>query len=317
MPDSASRAFLRRTARRDGGVRERGLIGLGALLVTAGPGGAECLGSCLDGLVAALVSMLVYGVVGIVLLVMLIRAKWRRAGLWGLGIVAVLAVGVPLISQAWLGWKLSRMEAREIVGEPPALTTRMPLLVTPDEYCSDNACEAVLRGRGAAGVYVVLTPALEGRDLPGTVSLSDLPLEFWAQTSVAGNIRRRVLTAEERREAAERIDYLVVTTWPYHPSDPGPIEAALQMNPAVSGMAKGAAVRLLLTPLDAGQGELTLTTLRPDILDLSLADLALAIPLAPRNTRDADNRPAGLEEAAQAICPALDPSGNCVSLLER
>lgn len=271
----------------------------------------------MDDMVAALASIAVYGIIGIVLLVMLIRARWRRAGLWGLGTVAVLAVGVPLISQVWLGWKLGRMEAREIVGEAPALTTRLPLLVTPDGYCSDNACEAVLRGRGVAGAYVIVTPALEGVDLAAPVALADLPLEFWAQTSVAGDIRRRPLTPEERREAAERIDYLVVTTRPYYPSDPGPIEAALEMNPAASGMGKGAAVRLLLAPLDAGQGVLTLTTLRPDILDLSLADLALALPLAPRNTRDADNRPAGLEEAAQAICPALDPSGNCVSLLER
>lgn len=317
MPESASRAFLRGTMRRDGGVWKRGLIGLGVLLATTGPGQAECLGSCMDGLVATLVSMLVYGVIGIVLLIMLTRAKWRRAGLWGLGIVAVLAVGLPLVSQVWLGWKLSRMEAREIVGEPQALASRVPLLVTPDEYCSDNACEAVLRGRGAAGAYVILTPALEGRDLLQAVSLSDLPLEFWVQTSVAGELQRRVLTPEERREAAERIDYLVVTTWPYYPSNPGPIEAALQMNPGVSGMGRGAAVRLLLAPLDAGQAVLSLTTLQPDILDLSLADLALAVPLAPRNTRNADNRPIGLEAAAQTICPAVDPSGNCVSLLER
>ena len=112
-------------------MRERRLIGLGLLLSAATPARAECLGSCLDDMAAALASIAAYGVIGIVLLVMLIRAKWRRAGLWGLGIVTVLAVGVPLISQAWVGWKLSRMEAREIAGEPPALATRTPLLITP------------------------------------------------------------------------------------------------------------------------------------------------------------------------------------------
>lgn len=298
-------------------MRERRLIGLGLLLSAATPARAECLGSCLDDMVAALASIAVYGIIGIVLLVLLIRAKWRRAGLWGLGSVAVLAVGVPLISQAWLGWKLNRMEAREIVGAPPALATRMPLLITPDEYCNDNACEAVLRGRGTAGAYVIPTRALEGRDLTQAVALTDLPLEFWAQTSVTGNIRRSALTPEERRAAAQRIDYLVVTTWPFHPSDPGPIEAALRLNPEASGMGTGAAVRLMLAPLDPGQRVLNLTTLRPNILDLSLVDLALEIPLAPRNDRDAENSPAGLEAAARAICPASDPSGNCVSLLER
>ncbi len=302
---------------RDEVVVRRVLIGWAILLAATGSARAECLGSCLDDMAAALASMAVYGIIGIVLLVMLIRAKWRRAGLWGLGIVAVLAVGVPLVSQAWLSWKLSRMEAREIVGEPPALASRVPLLITPDEYCSDNACEAVLRGRGAAGAYVILTSAFEGMDLTEAVGLADLPLEFWAQTSVADDSRRRVLTPEERREAAERIDYLVVTTWPFYPSEPGPIEAGLRLNPEVPGMGAGAAVRLLLAPLEPGQGALNLTALRPDILDLSLVDLALAIPLAPRNDMDAENSPAGLEAAARAICPASDPGGNCVSLLER
>jgi len=298
-------------------VRKRRLIGLGLLLSAATPARAECLGSCLDDMVAALASIAAYGVIGIVLLVMLIRAKWRRAGIWGLGITALLAIGVPLVSQAWLGWALKRMEAREILGEPPALISRTPLLITPDQYCSYDACEAVLRGRGAAGAYVILTPALDGMDLTQAVSLVDLPLEFWAQPSVADDIRRSVLTLEERREAAARIDYLVATARPFYPSDPGPIEAGLRMNPEMSGMGSGAAVRLLLAPLDPGQGALNLTTLRPDILDLSLVDLALAIPLAPRNDRDADNSPAGLEAAVRAICPASDPSGNCVSLLER
>lgn len=298
-------------------MRERRLIGLGLLLLTAAPVRAECLGSCLDDMAAALASIAAYGVIGIVLLIMLIRAKWRRAGLWGLGIVTVLAVGVPLISQAWVGWKLSRMEAREIVGEPPALATRTPLLITPDEYCADNACEAVLRGRGTSGVYVVLTGALGGMDLSQAIPLADLPLEFWGQTSAGGAIQRRVLTAEERQAAAGRIDYLVVTSWPYRLSDPGPIEAALQSNPDLSGIGRGVAVRLLLAPLDPAQGALALTALRPDVLDLSLVARALGLPLAPRNTKGAGNSPAGVEASARAICPALDLSGNCISLLER
>ena len=300
-------------------MRERRLIGLGLLLSAATPARAECLGSCLDDMAAALASIAAYGVIGIVLLVMLIRAKWRRAGLWGLGIVTVLAVGVPLISQAWVGWKLSRMEAREIAGEPPALATRTPLLITPDEYCTDNACEAALRGRGPAGVYVVLTRTLDGMDLAQAIPLADLPLEFWGQTSAGGAIQRRVLTAEERQAAAGRIDYLVVTSWPYYPSDQGPIEAALQSNPDHSGIGigSGVAVRLLLAPLDPAQGALALSMLRPDVLDLSLASRALGLPLAPRNTKGAGNSPAGVEASARAICPALDPSGNCISLLER
>lgn len=292
-------------------------IGMGGLVAAATPAQAECLGSCASDLAAAFLSLIAYGIIGIVLLVMLIRAKWRRAGLWALGSLAVLAVGVPLISQAWLGWKLRGVEAREIVSEPPKLSTRTPLLITPDEYCSENACEAVLRGREAAGVYVILTPWLGGIDLSQPVSLADLPLEFWAQTSVGGSIRRKVLTAEERQEAAGRIDYLVVTAWPYYPADPGPIEAALRVNPALSSMGPGEVVRLLLAPLDPGKGVLALASVQPDLLDLSLLDKALALPLAPRNVQSAENASTGADVAARSICPADDPSGNCLSLLGR
>lgn len=296
-----------------------GRIGLGVALVAAGPAQAECLGSCADDLAAALLSMLVYGVIGIVLLVMLIRAKWRRAGLWSLATVAVLALGVPLLSQAWTAWKLRAVEAREIVGDPPALAERTPLLVTPDEYCEDNACEAVLSGRGDAGVFVVLTRALDGMDLAAPVALADLPVELWTRVPATGEIRRRALSPAERQQAAGRIDYLVVTTWPYYPSDPGPVEAALRRNPALAGMGEGEAVRLLMAPLQPGEGALALAALKPDLLDLNLMDKALAVPLAPRNTQRAENTVVGLDAAERAICPAQpDPLDQpCRSLLER
>jgi hypothetical protein len=303
--------------RRETSVAGKWLIGLCIVLLVTGPVRAECLGACASDLAAAFFSLVVYGLIGIVLLIMLIRAKWRRKGLWGLGIVAVLALGVPLISQAWLSWKLRGVEAREIVGEPPVLAAWTPLLITPDDYCSDNACEAVLRGRGAAGAYVILTRALDGMDLSQAVPLADLPLEVWSPLTASGELPRRTLTPAERQEAAGRIDYLIVTTWPYYPADPGPIEAALRLNPEVSGMGPGEAVRLLLAPMDPGLGTLTLSAVRPDVLDLNLLDKALAIPLAPRNYQRAENRSIGVDAAARAVCPAIDPSGNCGLLLER
>lgn len=293
----------------------RWCIGLICALA-AGRARAECLGSCADDLAAALFSIVVYGLIGIVLLVMLVRRKWRRAGVWALGTIALLAVGVPLVSQAWGRWTLRGMEGREVVGTPPALAGRTPLLLTPDEYCLDSACEAVMRGRGAAGVHVVLTRALDGLDLIPAVSLAALPLELWVQPVPGGEITRRVLSAAERREAADRIDYLVVTTWPYSSPDPGPIEAALRANPALSGMGESEAVRLLLAPIQPKAG-LALASVKPDLLDLTLGDRPLAIPLAPRNRQGAGNGPVGVEAAVGAICPASDPDGICRSLVER
>ncbi|MDP3194688.1 hypothetical protein [Tabrizicola sp.] len=80
---------------------QSGRIGLGLVMVLAGPARAECLGSCYDGLVTAFLSLVVYVLIGVVLLVMLARRKWRRAGLRGLALVVALAVGVPLVSQVW------------------------------------------------------------------------------------------------------------------------------------------------------------------------------------------------------------------------
>lgn len=291
--------------------------GWASLLLTAAPARAECLGACAKDLEAALLSLVVYLVIGVTLLVMLFRAKWRRAGLWSLGVVTVLAVGVPLVSQAWTASTLRAVEGREIVAMPPALAGRTPLLLTPDAYCSDSACEAVVRGRGAAGVHVVLTSVLEEVDLTQPVAIADLAIEMWAQAKVGGEIQRRVLTASERQAAATRIDYLVVTAWPYYPAEPGPIEAGLRANPAVAGMGAREVVRFLMAPLDPAEGAIVFAGLTPDLLDLSLLDGALAIPLAPRNLQGAGNLSVDMAAAAAAICPADDPSGNCLSLLER
>jgi hypothetical protein len=287
------------------------------LLTLPGAARAECLGSCAKDLEAALLSMLVYLVIGIVLLVTLIRAKWRRAGLWGLGLVLVLSLGVPLISQGWAAWTLRSVEGREIVGQPPRLSERTPLLIISDQYCGSDACEAVVMGRGSAGVHVVRASTLAGVDLTQPVAIADLPLEFWEPPIEGGEIRRRELSAPERQNAASRIDYLAVTNGAYYPVGPGPIEAALRRNPALSGMGEGEVVRLLLAPLDDPRGEIAVASLTPDLLDLSLVTEALAIPLAPRNTMRAKNSAAGIETAVAAICPADDPGGYCRSFLER
>ncbi|MFN3992032.1 MAG: hypothetical protein ACK4IU_03885 [Tabrizicola flagellatus] len=155
-------------------------IGPGLALAAAGPARAECLGACANDLLAALVSILVYALIGIVLLVMLIRPKWRRAGLWGLGLSVLLALGPPAVSQGWQAWKLRAVEAREVVGDPPSLAQRKPLLIAPRPYCRDEVCGEVLRRRGQGPVYVVPGEALTGMDLSGPVALADLPLETWS-----------------------------------------------------------------------------------------------------------------------------------------
>lgn len=302
-------------------VVRRLMIALGLGIATApGLAQAECMGSCLDGMVAALASIAVYGVIGIVLLVMLIRAKLRRAGLWGLGIVAVLAPGVPLVSQAWQAWKLYRMERREVVGTVPDLTGKTLLYIAPDGDCLYSACEAVLAGRGRSGAYVLTHEALAGLDPSRPMALADLPLEQWARPNSPGYAAsRRVLTPEERQQVAARIDYVVATGGTHYRAEPGPLDVALRQNPGLEGAGQGAMVTLMMAPLDPGTGAMSFADFKFDLLDLSLTDRALAIPLAPMNDSAAGNSTAGAEVAIRALCP--EDAGifdfDCRAFLER
>ena len=291
-----------------------------AASVAPGLARAECLGACLDGRVAGLASVAGYGILGLVLLVLLIRKPWRRAGLLGLAVVAVVALGVPLASQVWLSVKLGRMEAHEVAGAPPPLAGRVPLLIFEKASCEYSACAAVLWGRGNAGTHVLPLAALDGVDLTGPIDLAGLPLEFWADAAdPGGRTQRRVLAPDERKAAAARIDYLVVAGVSHAGAEPGPVERGLRANPALAGLSGTARVRLLMAPLDPARKGLNLPGLAPDLLDLTLADQALAIPLAPGNMQAAGNAPVNPELVAGAVCRATDgtPDLFCRNLLDR
>jgi hypothetical protein len=255
-----------------------------------------------------LASMLAYALIAIVLLVMLARAKWRRAGLGALGVVLVLAVGVPLASQGWQSWKRSAMEGREVAGQPPALTGRGVLLIPQGEACYSDACMSVLIGRGDAGAYVLPEAALAGVDLTQPVPLADLPLQHWrAPGTVGGEALRRTLSAKERQGIAASIDYVVLTGEPFYLSTSGPMEAALRTHPDLRGMRAGELLRFAMGPMTPGV--LTLAELRFDVLDLWLVDPALAIPLAPGNLQSARNISVGVEAAAKVLCWVRGPTG--------
>lgn len=293
------------------GVAKQGTLAGGLILFCAAPLRAECLGSgCYDGLAALLFGALGYGALGLVILILLIRAKWRAAGWKVLAAVVVLAIGVPLVTQGWQAWKLFRLEGREIVGQPPTMTGRTPLLIALDRDCYYDACAAVLWGRGKAGVYVVTEEALQGLDLTQPIRLADLPLEFWAtgpQQDATHRMRR--LTPAERQRAATRIDYMVLVTQSYGRAEPGAIEAALHANPVLANLREGDVVHLAMAPLDPAQGAISFADLRFDVLDLSLSGRTLALPLAPYNWQNAANSAVGVEVVAQALCPTPDGLG--------
>ncbi len=269
----------------------------------AGPAQAECLGGgCYDGLLTALIAIVVYALVAIVLLILQARRKWRRFGLRALAVVLAIAVGVPLVSQAWQRLVLWRVESREVVGAPPPLELREPLVIAQSWACRDDACAALLAARGARGVVVLPVEALERLDLSRPLVLAALPLELWREGASGGAIQRG-LTLAERDAILPRLDYLVLTTEPYYRADPGAIEAALQSHPTLRGLDGAVLVRLGMAPLTPGAPHLDFAALNFDLLDLSLITEALGLPLIPGHWQRLQNESAGVAEAVKSICP--------------
>ena len=281
------------------------------------PAMAECLSPyCYAGLEALIASVLIYGLLALVLLVMLARRKWRRAGGVLLAVALVLAVGVPLVSQGWRAWKLYAMEWREVLGTLPDIDTRVPLLIAQQTQCDYGACMSVLAGAGARGVTVLPPAVLEGLDLSQPIDLAQVPLEHWAITS-GSSTTKRVLSAEDRQAVVARIDYVIITASPFYLSRPGPVEAALVLNPGFSGLGSGEILRLGMAPLPS-TGRLSVADLQFDLADLWLADQALGLPLAPLNWRSSGNTNPGAEAAAQALCPLSGgaPDWGCLNALQ-
>ncbi|MFZ1470281.1 MAG: hypothetical protein WAT09_15085 [Paracoccaceae bacterium] len=278
---------------------------------------AECLSAnCYAGLEALIASVVVYGLLVLVLVVMLARRKWRRAGGILLAVVLALAVGVPLVSQGWQAWKLYAMERREVLGTLPDIDARVPLMISQQSHCDYGACMSVLAGAGARGVTVLPPAALEGLDLSQPIDLAEVPLEHWAITS-GHTTTQRVLSAEDRQAEVARIDYIILTAGPFYLSRPGPVEAALVLNPGFSGLGNDEILRLGMAPLPS-KGWLSVADLQFDLADLWLADETLAVPLAPLNTLPADNTNPGADAAAQVLCPLYSgvPDQDCLYALQ-
>lgn len=281
------------------------LVVLALTLLTApAPVRAECLGSCMDGLLGAFIAMAVYGGIGLAVLILLIRPKWRRGGLRLLVATLVIAFGVPLVSQGWQGWRLHGMEGREVAGQPPALQGRVPLLIDDGSFvCGYGPCAPILWSMGEAGAFGLPFAALEGLDLTQPIPLAELPLELWRHpTDGTGVIRSHPLTPAERLQAAGRIDYLVLTRQTLAAEGTAPVEAALRQSPGLAGLRDDELVHLGMAPFSGGS--LALPALKFDVLDLGLERPALAFPLAPYNTQGAANATASFDRLLQLFCPA-------------
>jgi hypothetical protein len=281
---------------------------VGGVALAASPARAECTGGgCYDGLAQLLQAVLAYGLIGIVLLILLIVPCWRKTGFRGLLLFLAVAVGVPLLTQAWQRAQLWWMETGEVLGQPPAMAARTPLLIAPHEGCRDDLCAAVLMGRGAKGVYALRLAALEGRDMAQPLALADLPLEIWTM-GADGEPHRRGLNPAERAEARARIDYVILMDRSFYRDAPGPLEAGLGLDGKVL-------LRLAMAPLQAGAEVLDLRALTFDVLDLTSKHEALGIPLAPGNSGTLWSDPLDPDLVARSLCRqgGAEPDWNCLN----
>lgn len=284
----------------------RAITGALAALLLAAPQAAlaECLGpNCFSGLEALIGSVIVYGLLGIILLILLVMRKGRIAGVFA-AVLFAAAVCVPLASQAWQAWKVFAMERREVVGTPPPLSSVTPLLVASKKQCYFGACEAILRAVGPKGIVVLPLDVLEGLDLSAPMDLASLPLQNWAAPrEQGGSIDTRRLSPTMAAQMAPKIDYLIYVQSTFYASTQGPVDLALAKNPALAGLGRAEVGRFAMARMPSGTGTLSLQSLQFDLLDLWMGDQPLGLPLAPLNRLSANNTNPTAKAAAQAICP--------------
>ncbi len=293
----------------------RSTLGLITLMASAGVAQAECVSAkCSNQITIFLVMAAGFALLAIVLVVMLIRPKWRKEGLILLALSLAVFAGIPLASQGWMAQKRAAMERREILGQPPAMADRTPLVITRGSACDSGPCKSVLRGRGGAGAYVIPLASLDGFDLTKPIPLADLPLEFQSFIPLGGQRVSRFLTEAERRDVARQIDY-VILIGPYlegyrsnrsTPNHSGAIDHLLRGNPALAGQTEHEFVQLAMAPIDPASGALSLADLQFDLLELWFFGYALAVPLGPDSWTQQRNTKATTDLAAQSLCLAPD-----------
>lgn len=283
-----------------------------AAFLTPGAARAECLGGgCYDGLVliVVLAVLAVLGAIGFILV--RLPRRWRRIMLWGLGILVAANLLVPSVSELLQARHLRAMEAREIVGQPPVLATRTPLIIAEEGSCDMTTCGAVLLGMGEAGAFVLPMNLVETLELSGPLVLSDLPLQHWKRDAEnGGQPVVRMLDSAERKAAADAIDYLVLTR-AYYLSNTGPFDDALRSHASWRNLGDDVTLRLAMAPLPKGAGSLAFVDLSFDLVDLWSLRARYGAPLFLGRSHDPVNSVAGFDSIAAAICPQAADDWDC------
>lgn len=165
----------------------------------------------------------------------------------------------------------------------------------------EDAPEALLPGPDAAAEPWVI-PAEDGGDAPGQAlkdhsDMDDVPGEAF---------RIRALSAEERKAAAQEIDYVIISGCRDHSL----IDRGLDLHPGLQDLPFDTRVSLAFAPLQKGAGVLDLAALDFDLLDLDWRDMAEGlIPWVSRANWARDRSP-GIGYQVEAFCVAAEGGRN-------
>lgn len=303
----------------------KALIGQGLLLALAGPARAECF-NCYDGLAWMALLAVLLVVAAVVGLWWLLRTGRAWVLGWLIGAAVLYEVGAWAVSRGWQTWNRWQMESREILAELPVMSARTPVLFYGGAFSGrytmgcDGWVHLFRETQGARGFLAVQTDGLEALGGGRPISLADLPLEYHVvipagpdasepldqKAAAADNARYSVrpLSALERATAASLIDYVVIAPC----SSAYGLEAQLRQNPALSGVAADREINLAMAAIEAGSGEVALTGLKFDLLDLTWEHLAMGFPPHFALGVWSPNSTVGALALEQSFC--TNPDGN-------
>lgn len=106
--------MVRQTAA-DMAFETRSALGLGVVVARAGTAQAECLSAaCSNQITIFMLMVIAFGLLAIALPVMLIRAKWRKAGLRFPALLVAIFAGMPFAMQGWLRLQQSTCNVEKV-----------------------------------------------------------------------------------------------------------------------------------------------------------------------------------------------------------
>ncbi len=312
---------------------ERAFRGAGFLLTAlsigaATPVVAECTGqSCHSGFgIGTIIFLLVilgllFAVVA--LPVLLIRRKWRPALILAAALGGIFVV-LPLVTRGVAEISFWRSARHEVLGVPPFLAGRVPLLIETDMRC-DYVCKAVVTGAGPRGIISLVLahdPRMEGKEgwyvdavapvpkdpsaaiLPPTgardpgapltsaaTRLAALPLELW-YIGEDKTLYREPLSSEDKARFVANVDYLVIAGNFFGARTRGLPEAwqdLLAEIPALAGLPGSSEPRLLLAAFPAA-GDPDFRNVKIDLLEAQDHSWYFSIPFLPSEESDAQEK---------------------------